>query len=54
MALEKETGKRVETDLITWRGMMTKVYPCLDIVQGLEVVWWLMSEGFADHGCDLQ
>ncbi|CZT13320.1 probable Protein RAI1 [Rhynchosporium graminicola] len=25
MALEQETGKRVETDLITWRGMMTKI-----------------------------
>ncbi|KAK0116303.1 decapping endonuclease targeting mRNA [Cadophora gregata] len=24
MELEKETGKRTETDLITWRGMMTK------------------------------
>ncbi|PBP17596.1 RAI1-like protein [Diplocarpon rosae] len=24
MALEQETGKRVETDIITWRGMMTK------------------------------
>jgi RAT1-interacting protein len=25
MALEKETGKRCEADIITWRGMMTKV-----------------------------
>ncbi|PVH81686.1 Dhp1-interacting protein Din1 [Cadophora sp. DSE1049] len=25
MALEKETGKRVDTDVITWRGMMTKI-----------------------------
>jgi len=25
MALEKETGKRVETNVITWRGMMTKI-----------------------------
>lgn len=24
-ALEKETGKRCEADVITWRGMMTKV-----------------------------
>lgn len=25
MALEKETGKKCEADIITWRGMMTKV-----------------------------
>lgn len=25
IALEKETGKRCEADIITWRGMMTKV-----------------------------
>jgi len=25
ISLEQETGKRVETDVITWRGMMTKV-----------------------------
>jgi RAT1-interacting protein len=24
-ALEKETGKKCEADIITWRGMMTKV-----------------------------
>ncbi|KAI2791616.1 Decapping nuclease rai1 [Penicillium oxalicum] len=25
MAMEKETGKKCETDVITWRGMMTKI-----------------------------
>ena len=25
MALEQETGQKVEADFITWRGMMTKV-----------------------------
>lgn len=25
MALEKETGKTSDADIITWRGMMTKV-----------------------------
>lgn len=25
IALEKETGKKSETDIVTWRGMMTKV-----------------------------
>jgi RAT1-interacting protein len=25
IAQEKETGKRTEADVITWRGMMTKV-----------------------------
>ena len=25
VALEKETGKKCEADVITWRGMMTKV-----------------------------
>lgn len=25
IALEKETGKKCEADIITWRGMMTKV-----------------------------
>jgi hypothetical protein len=25
MALEQKEGKRVEADVITWRGMMTKV-----------------------------
>jgi hypothetical protein len=23
--MEKETGKKCETDIVTWRGMMTKV-----------------------------
>lgn len=25
VAMEKETGKKCETDIVTWRGMMTKV-----------------------------
>jgi RAT1-interacting protein len=27
MALEQKEGKAVEADIITWRGMMTKVSP---------------------------
>jgi RAT1-interacting protein len=27
VALEKKTGERVEADVVTWRGMMTKVSP---------------------------
>jgi hypothetical protein len=26
--MEKETGKRCETDILTWRGMLTKVGGC--------------------------
>jgi RAT1-interacting protein len=25
VAMEKETGKKCESDIVTWRGMMTKV-----------------------------
>lgn len=30
IALEKDTGKKCEADIITWRGMMTKVNDMLD------------------------
>ncbi|KAF7591976.1 decapping endonuclease targeting mRNA [Aspergillus hancockii] len=29
MALEKETGKKCDADIITWRGMMTKASPSI-------------------------
>lgn len=29
MALEGETGKKCEADIVTWRGMMTKVCDCI-------------------------
>lgn len=38
MALEKETGKRCEADIITWRGMMTKILTApFDNLNGFEM-----------------
>ncbi|TVY33246.1 Decapping nuclease [Lachnellula subtilissima] len=34
MALEQKDGKRVEADVITWRGMMTKVGLIIDLSPG--------------------
>ncbi|GAB1197320.1 decapping endonuclease targeting mRNA [Aspergillus pseudonomiae] len=38
MALEKETGKKCEADIITWRGMMTKILTApFDNLNGFEM-----------------
>ncbi|KKK22463.1 hypothetical protein P175DRAFT_0503493 [Aspergillus ochraceoroseus IBT 24754] len=38
IALEKETGKRCESDIITWRGMMTKILTApFDNMNGFEM-----------------
>ncbi|KAF7714105.1 Decapping nuclease [Penicillium ucsense] len=38
MAMEKETGKKCETDVITWRGMMTKILTApFDMMNGFEM-----------------
>ncbi|RJE21295.1 hypothetical protein PHISCL_06364 [Aspergillus sclerotialis] len=38
IALEKETGKKCEADIITWRGMMTKILVApFDIMNGFEM-----------------
>jgi RAT1-interacting protein len=34
VAHERETEKKCEVDIITWRGMMTKV-SCIDVCRGL-------------------
>ncbi|KAJ6120209.1 hypothetical protein N7523_004489 [Penicillium sp. IBT 18751x] len=37
-ALEKETGKKCEADIITWRGMMTKILTApFDMMNGFEM-----------------
>ncbi|KAJ6145169.1 dom-3 Z [Penicillium chermesinum] len=38
VALEKETGKKCKTDIITWRGMMTKILAApYDMMNGFEM-----------------
>lgn len=49
IAHEEKEGKRVETDLITWRGMMTKV--CPDKVLTLDES---QADLESDHGSNFQ
>ncbi|KAJ5873566.1 Decapping nuclease rai1 [Penicillium subrubescens] len=38
VAMEKETGKKCETDIVTWRGMMTKILTApFDMMNGFEM-----------------
>ncbi|CEO58456.1 Putative HLA class III protein Dom3z [Penicillium brasilianum] len=38
IAMEKETGKRCETDILTWRGMLTKILTApFDMMNGFEM-----------------
>lgn len=41
VALEGETGKKCEADIVTWRGMMTKVCDCIAPSRVLKKRQWL-------------
>lgn len=41
MALEGETGKKCEADIVTWRGMMTKVCDCMAASYIIQKMQWL-------------